>query len=210
MTRILFTAMAVAIGVTRAFSAGPLYAGAAVTLNNYDVNHPIYYQSIGNAAAGSDFYVQILGGPDAASLQPIATLSLTQDIFTIGPDGLSAGFFDGGVGIVPGVTERTMGTFQVLAWKGAPAFDAASERVASSIFTQMTGSSDPPATPAPTMLEFPGNLVIPAIPEPAVVVLIVMGRVGLTRSRWERCLLKFQRKMVGASRESGFDVTLSG
>ncbi len=171
----------------------------------------IYYGTTGNPAAGADFYVEILGGLDGNNLEPVTDLTgVHNSIFNIGAGENPPGFFDGGVGIVLGVPERTAATLQVLAWTGAPTFDAASQGVASALFTQLTGSFDPVQLPVPTVLEFPANLVIPAIPEPSVVVLIVMGLVGLTSSRWERRLLKFQRKMVGASRESGFDVTLSG
>ncbi len=46
--------------------------GPSVQLDNYTINRPIYYEAVGNPAAGPDFYVEILGGPDANHLQPIA------------------------------------------------------------------------------------------------------------------------------------------
>ena len=185
-TRIWTLAGTLLLFGTNCFGAAPLTTGAAVTLENDSANHPIYYQTLGNPAAGPGFYVQILGGPDSNSLQPIARLAETQSIFTIGTGDNPPGFFGVSVGIVPGVIERATASFQVLAWTGAASFETASQRVASGIFTQETGSSDPPSPPAPTLLQFPANLVIPAVPEPSVWVLCLVGLAGLYAGRWRR------------------------
>ncbi len=159
--------------------------GAAISLNNRDANHPIYYQTAGNPAAGPDFYVEILGGTDANSLRPIVSISGGYPtVFTIGTGGNPPGFFDMGFGIVPGVGFSAVATFQVLAWTGAPNFDTASQRIASGLWTQATGASLPPGIPNPAALEFPANLVIPAIPEPSTVALCLFGFAGLFATRW--------------------------
>ena len=161
-------------------AAAPPFTGAAVFLNNTDVNHPIYYQTIGNPAAGADFYVEILEGSDANSLQPVQSqLWPNLAVFNIGTGDSQPGYFDGNFGIVPGIDANAVAVFQVLAWKGAPSFDLASEAVASAIFAQPTGISNPPSPPAPTLLQFPANLVIPDVPEPAVWVLCLVGLAGL-------------------------------
>ncbi len=63
-------------------------SGPSVILDNYldgyGPNRPIYYQTVGNLAAGPDFYVQVLGGPDAAHLQPIPAASTQQITFPLG------------------------------------------------------------------------------------------------------------------------------
>ena len=133
---ILMLASAGLLLATTCYGATPLDIGAAVNLDNYAANHAIYYQTLGNPAAGPDFYVQILGGPDANSLQPIARLAQTQSIFTIGTGDNPPGFFGDSVGIVPGVVPRATAVFQVHAWRGALTFDMATERVASALFTQ--------------------------------------------------------------------------
>ena len=156
--------------------------GAAILLNNHDSDHPIFYGTIGNPAAGGDFYVQILGGPDADHLQPVASHLGSPNIFHIGMtiDGLvdGPGFFDYGMGIVPGVIPSANATFEVYAWKGAPTFETASQRVMSGLFTQKTGESVPLDPPSPAVFEFPAGLVIPAVPEPSVVTLVVLGALG--------------------------------
>ena len=49
--------------------------------------------------------------------------------FSIGSN--DPGFFDAGLGIVPGVNSYEVAVFQLRAWTGAPTFEAASQQVAS-------------------------------------------------------------------------------
>ncbi len=159
-------------------------SGAAIFLNNTDANHLSYYGTTGNPAAGADFYVKILGGPDASNLHPVTTVGVGLPAIFSSGTGPNGPVFDAGFGIVPGIDSNAVGTFQVLAWKGAPTFDSASQRMASAVFTQATGASFPPDLPAPAMLDFPANLVIPAVPEPSTMALCLLGFAGLFATRW--------------------------
>ncbi len=167
--------------------AAPPTEGAAVKLSNLDSGHPVFYQNVGNPAAGADVFVEILGGPDANSLEPIASRGAgAPTIFNIGTGMQQPGFFDAGYGIVPGVADNAPATFQVLIWKDAASFETATERIASGLLTQNTGFAHPPGLPQPAPLEFPASLVIPAIPEPSVVVLSLIGLLVITSSIWQK------------------------
>ncbi len=162
---------------------------SAISLNNYDSGNPIYYSNVGTRAAGTEFYVQILGGADSNALAPLTSTGGTGNtsIFNIGTGIDPAGFFDGGIAIISGVAPLANASFQVRAWTGAPTFEEASQRVISAVFNQQTGILPPTlGAPAPAALNFPANLVIPAIPESSVVILILIGLGGLVSGRWQK------------------------
>ncbi len=189
MKRSIARLIVLSIIVTPAICLGAVSAGPSVFLSNVDANHPIYYETVGNPAAGPDFFVEILGGPDAQHLGPVTVWNRDASVFNIGTGVAGPGFFDGAIGIVPGFPGigPVQATFQVLAWKGASTFESSSQRVSSATWTQMTAFTDsPPGMPVGLPLEFPANLVIPAIPEPPTLVLLLLGSAGVLASRWRR------------------------
>ena len=119
----------------------PGYTLSAVAFNNYDANHPVYYLET-NRFAGTGCYVEVLGGPDPAHLQPVLPLNAgLSPVLSLAED---EGWFDAGVGIVPGVEAGGQAWFQVMAWKGegtTNGWQDARERVVSDVFQQFTGTA---------------------------------------------------------------------
>jgi uncharacterized repeat protein (TIGR02543 family) len=132
------------------------WADAAVCLNNYDANQPIAYLVGGTFALPAGVQVEIWSGPVNGALKPVANGS-----------GLSrfnlseAGYFDGGIGVIAGLPDKSLAQFQIRAWKEGVTFDAAAYRGASAVFTQTTGSNPPlPLLPAPVPLQIPSAIVL--------------------------------------------------
>ncbi len=160
------------------------FGAAAISLNNYDANAPVYVGTSGTLpTAGQTVYVEILGGPDANSLQPVTSTGAgNPSVFALGTDGS----FDAGIGIVPGVADNATASFVVHAWLGSNTpggWASASQSAVSSVFTQATGNSTPPNLPAPATFNFPTGLVVgsgtPVIPEPTTIALALFGAAGL-------------------------------
>lgn len=94
-----------------------LRGAATVALNNYDAHMAIYLAD-GRmlAPANGSVYVELLGGPSADQLSPVvSTMGVT--ISTISAND-KPGFFDYGVGVVPGVADGATATFQLEVWQG--------------------------------------------------------------------------------------------
>ncbi len=143
------------------------FGAGAVILSNYGLRNgeplPVYYLEAGRLA-GEGCYVEIWGGPDTQHLQLLKGWASVI--------ALSDGLFDGGDAAVPSVADRTVGWFQVLAWKGESTVSGwtnAAERVRSAPFSQLTGNATPPnlAQAAP-LYSFPENLVIRPVASPAL------------------------------------------
>jgi hypothetical protein len=148
------------LGAVSTFAQGTF---GTVLLNNYDTGAGIYdtRPSI-PAAAGT--IVEILGGPNASSLTPIAsTLPGNPTSYTITPADRNANgpgtgsFFDYGFGEVKGVAPGGTATLVARAWRDALTYDAAPVRGTVS-WTQAIGTElrPLPALPAPAILMFPG------------------------------------------------------
>ncbi len=152
------------------------WAAAAIALNNHDVNGgsgaPVMFYSM---PAGEGFFAEVYGGPNGSSLEPLIG-SNGSSVF-----GMNNGFFDGGVGVVPGVADDAVGFFQVHVWQGPDnsptGWQSSINPVASAVFSQVTGDLGHPAP-----LNFPTGLVI-AIPEPATWCLAVAGATLLVLPR---------------------------
>jgi len=160
-------------------------AEATVTLNNFDSNIPVLYvASAGGtavAAPGSaNINVQLMGGPSATQLQPVVPSGGGSAVIPVAGTaaGGVAGFFDGGVGVVPGVAANATATFQLWAFVGS----TPSGQYASATWTQATGSWDPtvvPPAPAtgPTLAIPSGGVTVggATIPEPSTIALGLLG-----------------------------------
>ncbi len=149
-----------------------LRGAATVALNNYDAHMAIYLAD-GRmlAPANGSVYVELLGGPSADQLSPVvSTMGVT--ISTISAND-KPGFFDYGVGVVPGVADGATATFQLEVWQGGlnPPPGAIAE---TPTWTQATGSWGPPSMDSPPpsgpSLQIPAPLILP-IPEPSAVTL---------------------------------------
>ena len=152
---------------------------ATVLLNNFDSNNPILYSATGGPGVAGplskNINVQLLGGPSASQLQPVVIAGSTTSII---PLSAVDGFFDGGVGVVPGVTAGATATFQLLAFIGTNPKDAAGNNNPSATWTQATGKWDdtPPATPpSGPSLNNPAGVTVGGIPEPSTIALGLLG-----------------------------------
>lgn len=166
-------------------SAAECMAAAVVNLNNYDVNIPIMYQSAAGAAIvtapAAGTYVQLLGGAVGGTQNPV-TINATTDSIINGID--DGGFFDKGVGVIPGLTDKAQADLTLRAWVGAATFDAATLKGSVS-WSQATGGwnmTAVPASPADSItLAIPasGITIGPAVPEPSTIALGLLGAAAL-------------------------------
>ena len=149
--------------------ADTCFGAAAVLLNNYDANTPIYF--LPGRIAGEGWYIQIYAGPDAASVVPLVSTGGGNGVFSLGDN---PGFFDGGIGNIPGLADNAPATFVAQMWRGdnVPGGWATAGPSGSVRWTQATGNNSPPNLPAPAKLEFPNVLIAP---EPATWVLGLIG-----------------------------------
>ena len=152
-----------------------------VFLNNYDSGKGIFDVG-GTAPAPTGTIVEILGGPNTASLRPIASALSGQTSYTIVLGDISANplfpgsFFDYSYGEVVGVAPGNMATFVGRAWRNAPTYDTATIRAAAT-WTQATGTDLAQLPhPLPAVLQFPG---LTLVPEPSVIWLGVFGTVAV-------------------------------
>jgi len=155
-------------------------AEATVLLNNFDSNNAILFMSGGSAVPGpltANINVQLLGGPSATQLQPVIPTGGGNGVI---PLSALAGFFDGGVGVVPGVAASATATFELKAFVGTDPTVASA--VTSASWTQATGSWDPaavpPSPPGGPSLQNPAGLTVggaPPVPEPSTIALGLLG-----------------------------------
>ena len=160
----------------------------ALMLDNIDANNgqgvPVYYLKEGTfAPSGQNIFVQVLAGPDVNSLTPATYTDNTPNIIPMGNSFSGNGFFDGGVGIVPGVVDNGLAAVQIRIWVGTSGFDDASQHYQSPTWTQITGVWDPDSLPqvlVGTPLQMPfTSMLITDVPEPSTIALGLMGAVAL-------------------------------
>ena len=148
------------------------FGAAAVALENYSSNTPVYY--IPGLLAGAGCYVQFYGGADAASVQPLVSTAGGNGVFSLADN---PGFFDGGIGNIPGVADGNQATIVAHVWQGdaAPgAWATAWTFEAVATWTQLTGANSPPNLPTPAPLNFPAGLTL-LFPEPTTWALGLIG-----------------------------------
>jgi hypothetical protein len=142
----------------------PPTTGAAVALNNYDLNSPVQ-NADGTLAPVADTWVEVWGGPPNQPLKRVADMTGTTRFNLSEP-----GYFDASFGIVLDVAMGAEAQFQVRAWRGGTSFETASFRGASIVFTQATGAVLPPPNfPHPAFLQIPAAIVLQAV-EPSQLV----------------------------------------
>jgi hypothetical protein len=163
--------------------AGSLAARAAqatILLNNYDSGQPAWYgwgdwRPPGTPelqlAPREGFWVELL-----ANGQPISATDTKATKFNLS----EPGFFDAGVGVIPGVAPGGMADFTLRIWKDAPAYEqACSCSIGSIQWRQATGSwndtAAPPLPPTGPILAIPGQWGVIWIPEPSTALLLAVG-----------------------------------
>lgn len=168
------------------------WGAATVLLNNYDSNVPALYQhftypwswdaSLVPAPLNQNFYVVLLGGPTCALLQPVTIAGTTTFIIPIAD---VPGFFDAGVGVVPGVVDRATACFQLwLCQARQGQVDFGVDRINQTArWSQATGAWDPaaqpPLPPAGPPLQLPIPTWVVDIPEPSTLALGLLGAAAL-------------------------------
>lgn len=145
------------------------FGAAAVNLNNYDANTPVFYQTAGTKA-GTGCYLVIMSGTDV-----ISSTSGGTGVFSLADD---PGFFDGGIGNIPGLADNAQASFTAWAWKGEGTLAGLANAVekGSATWSQTTGANSPPNLPNPAVLNIPS---ITIVPEPTTIALGLIGAAGL-------------------------------
>ena len=152
----------------------PVYS-ATIDLGLPDTNALIFYQVAEARASGTGFSVELLGGPVGGTLQPVAVANGAQAQFPMaGP-----GYFNAGVGVLPGVAAGQEAQFQLRVWKNAPVYAVAEERGQTPVWTQATGiwqtNAVPAAAPVGVALRLPGAVIVKALDQVATVDLTNLG-----------------------------------
>ncbi len=156
-------------------AASSFAAVGTVMLNNYDADKAVFLDTAGTKAPMDSVFFELLGNG--------ALVQNTTDGSTKWSINAEAGYFDTGVGIVPGVAANATGVnFELRGYVGASW--ATGTKIGSITWTQAVGSWDntaqPPAPPSGAALALPGNLLVKtAIPEPSTIALGLLGAAAL-------------------------------
>jgi len=164
---------------------------ATVNLNNFDANGgngvPIYLLTSGTLAPTTGIFVQILGGPVGGAVAPVTDKNgVAIPPILMGTGGAGAGYFDAGVGIIPGVTGGAQAQIGFQAWQGTAAggWAGATVKNQATTWTQLSGnwnSAQVPPAPFPNIaLALPGtSITLTGVPEPSTIALGLLGGLAL-------------------------------
>jgi len=146
-------------------------ADATIALNNIGADAPILRWNDLSLASG-DIFVELLCRQDGSTWNPVVIASSSTTSWEIS----KPGYFDAGVGVVPGVRDGDSVDFQVRVWTGGTTYDTASSTGVSRVWTQNTGSWNPNSGLAPTgpTLAIPNPIII-GVPESSTLVLSIFG-----------------------------------
>lgn len=151
------------------------YGEAAIGLENFTANYPVYYNGAVAPASG-DIWIQVLGGAvDGAQTALTQPFNLIID-----------GFFDNGAGFVTGVADNVPVDLTVRGWKGAAdGWATATETAQAILKNQASGKHPDPLAPATVVaLNFPDKFDIAApVPEPSTIALVLLGGAALLLRR---------------------------
>lgn len=146
-------------------------ADATVQLNNKGSDTPIYI--INGVLASGDVYVEILTqSVPGGTWSPIQVAGTSTSVLTLS----QPGYFDAGVGVIPGAQDGATVTLEVRAWTGSMEYESAVNRAETLSWNQTSGSWNPnsglPATgPA---LQMPNSLIL-SVPETNSIALGLLG-----------------------------------
>jgi hypothetical protein len=153
-----------------------MMAEATVKMNNIDSHKPILALPDGTLLDGKDVYVELYGGPIGGTLFPVIPVGISDSRIRLS----QPGYFDAGVGVVPGILGNSYAEFYIRAWFGWPYYDSASYFNQSPHWTQKTGLWDPKSGLVPTgpALDVSASFVV-ALPEPSGAALGIVGGAAL-------------------------------
>jgi len=143
------------------------------------LNAPVFAGDGTTRLAGAGYMAELLAGPSAGSLSPVATAAFQS--------GGGAGYFAGGTQVIPGVPGGTVAFIQIRTWSTAAGATYAAAFASglpnawgqSQVFSVTTGNPNavPPGTPA-TLVGLTSFSLNP-VPEPSTFVLAGLGIASL-------------------------------
>jgi hypothetical protein len=178
-------------------------ASATLELNNKDVSVPILGYS--SPLAVGTIYVTILAGVgDGQTIIPVEQMGTGKTIFEVDQNG----YFDGGVGVIPGITKGGDEVWlKLIAWysaTGEGAYYGADVRGTTAVWSQSSGSWDAslgtPATGAILNLPASPAFQVYTTPEPKTVTLSIIGGVALLTTN--KVAKTFKGKTKGPHKQS--------
>lgn len=140
------------------------FASATIRLNNKDSKIPILPANI--PWVTGDVYVEVLGGP-GTSFASVYQEGTGLTVFKVDKQG----FFDAGIGIIPGVSGGTEVDLKLRVWYGPGSFFGSSVRGESIVWSQVCGDWIPSKGFAPTgsVLRLPSSPIFELTTIPNVV-----------------------------------------
>lgn len=180
-----------------ALSVNVFAQGVQMTIDNLNgaggrnaTANGLFFNANGTAVSSGTINVVVTGGPDAGSLQPVASLTGAGALFYSGVPGV---FLDPTFGTynVTGVANGANATLRVLAWRGAaasysaaaftdqfyPWSGSAEVNGNSFTFTQGTGGGGVPPGPPKSLDGMPAMVL--QVPEPSTMALAGLGAVAM-------------------------------
>lgn len=189
--------LVLAVVAVVALSVNVFAQGVQMTIDNLNgaggrnaTANGLFFNGNGTPRNSGTINVTVLGGPDAGSLQPVATLTGASALFYSGVPGV---FLDPTFGTynVPGVANGGTATLRVLAWTGSAASYGAATTFEqfypwsgsaevngnSFTFTQATGGGGTPPGPPKSLDGMPAMVL--QVPEPSTMALAGLGAVAM-------------------------------
>jgi hypothetical protein len=179
------------VAAVGALSAISVMAQGTIDLNSFDgaAGAGITLRGTNGAPLPNGYgYIEVWGGANAGSLQPIVSVGLSSAIYPVGTGAAGPGAFDAGYGVVNGLGANSNGVFVIEVWNGASSYAGAQGTAGafwgtSGTFASTTGTVIPPPPGAP----IPGTLnsladiqvTMTAIPEPATFALAGLSAASL-------------------------------
>ena len=149
---------------------------STINMNNIDCKMPLYLYKNGNLAPVDTTYVMILSGPAGGALSPVTPIGVNSPLIKLS----QPGYFDAGVGIIPGIGPNYEITVEVIAWQSFPVNPGTYEGATftgSHLWYQFAGSWDSSSGTTPTgpSLAMTRPVLITGVPEPKTVALGLLG-----------------------------------
>ena len=156
---------------------------AMIRLNNKDAQMPIFLRHVGTLATPADqIYIQVLAGPVGGTLTAVMPIGATTSVIELS----EPGYFDAGVGIIPGISDGQVVDCRIQVWQPLPGWTGPSvfesaNSVGSANWTQRSGIWDPKSglAAAGPVLALPRAVLVGAVPEPSTVALGILGGAAL-------------------------------
>jgi MYXO-CTERM domain-containing protein len=170
MKKLIITAAALMVAAAAAYGQGQFL------FNTHDTSatppNNVQFTFNGQPATGSDLFVQVLAGKDAASLAPV-TGTLGSNLPLNRPAGKGAGYTNpfSDIYTVPGMAGGSSATVGYVAYQGS-SYATAVNKSALTLATSPIALTEPPTPPSEVAL---GTQTVSIVPEPATWALGLLG-----------------------------------